>query len=93
MPFTTQFEPISYTSTKFGEYFRYKFPNGFGASVISSHFSIGGHLGLWEIAVLDQSGKITYETPITDCTIGNLRKDEVEKILVDISNLSVNRID
>lgn len=42
----------------------WKFDNGYGASVIT----FGGH-GV-ELAVLDPSGDITYDTPVTDDIIG-----------------------
>ena len=33
----------------------YKFPNGYGASVIKTDYSYGGKNGLWELAVYDFS--------------------------------------
>lgn len=65
----------------------YKFENGYGASVISHSFSYGGESGLWEIAVLDSMGNLTYNTPITNDVIGNLTTSEVVKVLGDIKNL------
>lgn len=65
----------------------YKFPNGYGASVICNPYSFGGDEGLWEIAVLDENGHITYETPITADVIGYLNDDEVIEILNKIKEL------
>lgn len=66
------------------------FTNGYGASVISNEYSYGGKEGLFEIAVLDYTGCITYDTSITDDVIGYLTKDEVIEYLVQISNLPLN---
>lgn len=65
----------------------YKFPNGYGASVIRNPFSYGGDEGLWEIAVLDKEGNLTYETPITNDVIGHLNDDEVIEVLKQIKEL------
>lgn len=64
-----------------------KFENGFGASVIQTPYSYGGTAALWEIAVLDRSGGLTYETPITDDVMGHLSGDEVVATLRRISEL------
>lgn len=65
----------------------YKFPNGYGASVICSPYSYGGDVGLWEIAVLDEDYRLTYKTPITDDVIGYLNDDEVIEVLNKIKEL------
>ena len=69
----------------------YKFPNKFGASVIKTDYSYGGTKGLWELAVLDisidNSGEITYHTPITQDVIGHLAWKNVESILQEIKEL------
>lgn len=65
----------------------YKFPNGYGASVVCSPYSYGGDMGLWEIAVLDKEGDLTYKTPITDDVIGHLNEDEVIEVLNKIKEL------
>ena len=41
------------------------FENGYGASVVRHEYSYGGKSGLYELAVLDSSGDLTYDTPIT----------------------------
>jgi len=65
----------------------YKFDNGYGASVISTEFSYGGNRGLFEVAVLDAAGNITYDTPITGDVLGYLDFDGVAKTLQEIQNL------
>lgn len=65
----------------------YKFDNGYGASVVSNDFSYGGSSGLYEIAVLDASGSIVYDTPVTDDVIGWLDTNGVDEILKQIQSL------
>lgn len=65
----------------------YMFANGYGASVVSNDFSYGGKKGLFEIAVLDDSGRITYNTPITGDVVGYLDFDDVVRVLDQIRNL------
>ncbi|MGH2326547.1 hypothetical protein ACQ7EN_08090 [Leuconostoc lactis] len=53
----------------------YKFPNGFGASVIFHSGSYGYEQGLCEIGVIDWLGDkwmLTYSTSVTDDVIGFL---------------------
>lgn len=74
----------------------YKFPNGYGASVV--RFSLGfGRYGSytdneseWELAVIKFDGNdyiLTYDTPITDDVIGHLSTVKVEEKLKKISQL------
>ena len=42
---------------------------------------------LWEIAVLDSEGAITYHTPVTQDVIGRANDDEVTRVLKEISEL------
>lgn len=77
----------------------YKFPNGYGASVVrfmAGPFggSYGAAAGLWELAVIEwgeDGGKddyaITYSTPLTDDVIGYLADDDVQELLTKIKNL------
>lgn len=60
----------------------YRFPNGYGASVIEHSFSKG-----LEIAVLDSNDKLTYSTPITNDVIGYLTSEEAVEIIEKISEL------
>jgi hypothetical protein len=59
-----------------GPHYQYKFPNGYGASVIQ--------------AVLDSEGSLTYETPITDDVLGYLSEAEVNETLAAIAALEVS---
>lgn len=64
----------------------YEFKNGFGASVIRHEGSYGWPK-LWELAVLDSAGDITYDTPITMDVIGHLTRTQVQSYLKEISKL------
>lgn len=63
------------------------FDNGFGASVVSFESSYGGKKGLYELAVLDKDGKLTYDTPITDDVVGYLSPEQVTEYLFRIQDL------
>jgi hypothetical protein len=63
------------------------FENGFGASVVSHIMSYGGKLGLYELAVLDKEGELTYDTPITNDVVGHLTPEEVTNYLIKIQEL------
>jgi hypothetical protein len=65
----------------------FKFPNGYGASVVRHKNSYGYKKGLWEIAVLDEAGNLCYDTPITGDVIGYLNDPEVDNLLGQISRL------
>lgn len=80
----------------FGESYdhRFKFENGYGASVIKHYGSYGYQEDEFELAVLkfDEDGteSLCYNTPITDNVIGWLTNDEVLETLNKIKNLEVN---
>jgi hypothetical protein len=63
------------------------FDNGYGVSVVRGPYSYGGKLGLYELAVLDGDGYITYETPITSDVIGFLKPEDVSKYMIEIQEL------
>ena len=65
----------------------YKFENGRGASVIRNPYSYGGEKGLYELAVLDENGKLDYTTPITNDVVGWLKWEEVIELLRQIKEL------
>ncbi len=66
---------------------RIQFDNGYGASVVKGPYTYGGKDGLYEMAVLDDSGNLTYDTPITNDVIGYLSEDEVNDYLTKIQEL------
>jgi hypothetical protein len=66
---------------------RMMFENGFGISVISHTGSYGGRDGLFEIAVLDEDGDLTYNTSVTNDVIGYLNPDEVTEIMEQVQSL------
>ena len=66
---------------------RITFDNGFGASIVKGPYTYGGPEGLYEIAVLDKDGELTYDTPITNDVLGHLTEDDVTNILSQIQNL------
>ena len=49
--------------------------------------SYGFEKGLWELAVLDANGEITYDTPITNDVIGHLDDTMAGIILERIKKL------
>ena len=71
----------------------FRFPNGFGASVVKHSFSYGGDRGLYELAVLswfsEESFSLEYQTPITYDVLGYMSVEEVESCLEDIMRLGV----
>lgn len=81
------FTPFDERPMNGGSQRRYKFDNGYGASVVRGPYSYGGDAGLFELAVLDSAGKLTYDTPITDDVIGYLTDDAVEALLAEIAAL------
>ena len=66
---------------------RITFENGYGASVVQTFFSYGGDEGLYELAVLDSNGQLTYNTPVTDDVEGRLTEDDVTRLLEQIQKL------
>jgi hypothetical protein len=65
----------------------YKFDNGYGASVVCGLGTYGGTNGLFEVAVLDSNGSITYNTPIAGDVIGWLDFADVADVLNKIKAL------
>ena len=71
----------------FGIVSRTKFDNGYEVSVVKSEHSYGGKDGLYELAVLDKDGELTYDTPITNDVIGYLRPIDVTDVMEKIQKL------
>jgi hypothetical protein len=63
------------------------FDNGFGASIVCTPHTYGGDKGLYEIAVLNSGGEITYDTSVTDDVIGYLRPQDVTDVMEKIQQL------
>lgn len=82
-----EFEMLDDASYMFGKQAKLQFDNGFGVSVVSHTFSYGGKDGLFEVAVLDKDGKLTYETSVTNDVIGYLEPHEVSEIMEQVQNL------
>jgi hypothetical protein len=77
---------------KLGQYLngvsaRMMFENGYGVSVICHSSSYGGKSGLYELAVLDADGELTYDTPVTGDVIGYLTPEEVTKTMALVQKL------
>jgi len=66
---------------------RVMFDNGYGASVVVGPHTYGGEDGLYELAVLDSNGELTYETPVTSDVEGWLSEDDVTKLMEQIQKL------
>jgi len=69
------------------------FDNGYGVSVVRGPHSYGGQSGLYELAVLDTDGFITYETHITDDVLGFLTPDDVTHHMIEIQELPIKEIE
>ena len=84
------FKDLEFEETEFfdnGVRSKMFFTNGYAISVIRTKYSYGGPSGLYEIAVLDSDGDITYGTDITNDVIGYLKPDEVSEYMVKIQEL------
>ena len=66
---------------------RIQFENGYGASVVCTPYTYGGDKGLYELAVLDSGGNLTYDTPVTNDVEGYLSEDDVTNLLEQIQQL------
>lgn len=83
-------ESFEETETYFNSYTRheYHFKNGFGASVIHNPYSYGLELAVLKHNNETEEWEITYDTNITDDVVGYIDgKDELEKLLINISQL------
>ena len=68
---------------------RIMFENGYGVSVVCHSFSYGGEKGLYELAVLDVDGEITYDTDVTDNVIGHLTPEVVTEKMAFVQVLQI----
>lgn len=71
----------------------YRFPNGYGASVVRFDGSYGYCRGLWELAVLTFNGpgigdySMCYTTELTGDVLGYLTEENVDDLLDQIETL------
>lgn len=82
-----EFEQINEAPFMVGKKVRVQFDNGYGVSVVSHTFSYGGKDGLYELAVLDKNGDLTYKTPITNDVLGYLEPEQVTEIMAKVQSL------
>ena len=67
---------------------RTMFVNGWGVSVARHSGSYGGRNGLFEVAVIDGTGELRYDTPITGDVIGWCDAREVAEICARVADLT-----
>lgn len=87
-----QFSDLEFKPRKDGDFdsgvqAQIEFPNGYGASVIRGRFSYGGDQGLYELAVLNAHGDLTYDTPVTDDVEGYCSEQRITELLQQIAAL------
>lgn len=82
-----EFEQINDAPFMVGKKARMSFENGYGVSVVSHTYSYGGKNGLFEIAVLDKDGNLTYDTPVTNDVIGYLTEEDVTDVMKQVQEL------
>ena len=76
-----------------GVQYIFKFPNGYGASVLKTPGSFGYKEDAWELAVVlfdkkePDVWKLCFTTAITDDVIGNLPNGQVQNLLGKIKAL------
>lgn len=77
-----------------GAQYIFRFPNGYGASVVKHDFSYGHEDDLWELAVTkyenssaDAEWDLCYDTPITADVEGFLTDEMVRDLLGKIKGL------
>ena len=64
-----------------------KFENGWGVSVIKSKWSYGGDEGLYEMAVLDKDGYISYNSGVIADVAGYLTEEMVTEFMRKVQEL------
>ena len=83
-PDHSAYTPYQTRESNGGTQERYRFANGYGASVIiGGPYAYGG----LELAVIGPDGKLCYDTPITSDVLGYLSPSEVQPLLAAIAAL------
>ena len=76
-----------------GVQYLYRFPNGFGASVVKHDYSYGSEDGLWEVARI-KWGSTGWEFTTNHCDSGDITgwhsDEDVSTILAEIQDLGLN---
>ena len=88
---TSKHQPIEVNERSGGVQMLFRFPNGYGASLINHTGSYGN-----EIAVIEWDGghyAITYATPVTDDVLPYLTPEEIEAALDRIAALPAKEIE
>jgi|TARA_R110002153_G_scaffold15876_6_gene56499 hypothetical protein len=67
-----------------GEYASLKFPNGYGASVMTKGYGRAPY----ELAVVGKDNQLDYSTSITDDVIGRQTAEDIDVLLKRIEELS-----
>ena len=84
--------PIS-TNHDFGVQHIFRYPNGYGASVVCNEHSYGAESGLYELAVIRFTGEtpeafdLVYDSVVTDDVLGYLTIEAVNGYLTQIAAL------
>ena len=87
-----EFEMINDTPFMVGKKARMQFDNGYGVSVVSHTFSYGGKDGLYELAVLDSDGELTYPTEVTSDVLGYLTEENVTEHMIEVQNIKTHEL-
>lgn len=66
---------------------RIQFDNGYGTSVVRHEYSYGGNKGMYELAVLDNTGEICYSTSVASDVVGWLTESDVTELMDKIQKL------
>lgn len=75
-----------------GVRYRFKFPNGYGASVIKRYGSYGYEDDLWEIALLNKYGELAYEYDFDYDVIGYCTDEQIDELLTKISHYGEEKV-
>ena len=87
-----EFEAINDAPFMVGKKARMHFDNGYGVSVVSHTFSYGGKNGLYELAVLDSDGNLTYSTEVTSDVLGHLTEENVTEHMIEVQNIKTHEL-
>lgn len=80
--------PVKTRSINGGTQNIYRFPNGYGASIVNHSFSYGTELAVIKFnSANDEDFNIVYDTPITDDVIGHCSSNKIISLLKNISEL------